>query len=969
MAITTQMRSDVAGLYAALFGRAAERDGLDYWVQQLDAGQSVAQIAQAMYDTAPARDYYPLSSTNQEIIAKFYLNVLGRTADTDGLNYWTAKLNAGATKGAVIAEMITAVNSYAGSDAAALSSKSLFQNKVSVGVNFGYTLGNNDVALSKTVLALVTATDTTAANAAAAGIGSTFTLTTGADVLSGTALNDTFTAASGTLGADVLVDSSKTDSDTLNATVTVNNTATTIANIENLNISGKFTTTGLSFANVNNAKVATFSTAIAGGTATITGAKEAAVAKIAAGSNITTLTIATDATTGSGSIAVDAGTATTVNITGDDSTGESVALTVGAATVAVNNVGGAIEAMTLSGSVATSVTLDAIGSSLTVAGDKSVTLTSGALTGETVTNSLTGAATLTVVNTAAGAVDLSKVSASVIKTGAALGAASLTVATGAKLEVTGDLGNAASTIASAAATATTNTVDVTFSTVASQTGVVFSNIKTANVTAAAPSVTGTDLTFAVLDNGTNNINLSGANDVQVTLGTAKTFDASAATGNLTYTQAADVATTVKGSTGTNTVTFKGTTVNSTFVGQNGNNTVNLVNTTGVASVTAGTGNDIVALTGVLAGAGTLNAELGDGANAVTANAATTGTINVVTGSGADVVSATGLTSGILAGALGAGNDSVTATAITTGVISLDLGDGNDTITTTAAGGAATIVVEGGAGVDTFKASAGADFSGATLSLTNFEKIALAAAGTMTFKASDISGKSYTIEGTNTGGDALAVTAAGATSGQTIDLSTLTLDNTVTKAISATTITGSGFNDVITGTNGVDTINGGAGVDTIVFAATGAANGADVLTVVAGAGGDVLNFSKFLSGGSVDQNGGATTAIVAYTSASTSDKAIANKVALYSDATDANVDTAAEIAALIDGTGDAFSITAGGKAILLTGDAGGATDPLNIWFINDGNSDGDVADSGEVVLVGTIATTDLDTLITTNFAFA
>jgi hypothetical protein len=204
---------------------------------------------------------------------------------------------------------------------------------------------------------------------------------------------------------------------------------------------------------------------------------------------------------------------------------------------------------------------------------------------------------------------------------------------------------------------------------------------------------------------------------------------------------------------------------------------------------------------------------------------------------------------------------------------------------------------------------------------------------------------------------------------------------VTASATATSIIGSQAADGITGGAAVDTIQGGkgadvlsgaAGADIYVFEATGALNGSDTLTIISGTGGDVLNFKNFLSGGSVDQNSGIGTAITAYTTASVSDVAIANKVALYTDATEGNIDSTTEIAALIQGSGDAFSLASGGKAILLTGDASGANDILQVWFVDD-TLDGvsGTVSATDIVLVGTDSdvTYDLDTLITSNFAFA
>ena len=163
MAITTTMRTQVAQLYVSLFGRAPESAGLGYWVGQLDAGRTFAQVAQDMYNVDAARAYYPSFYTNQEIVGQFYKNVLGRTADDAGLAYWTAQMNT-KTKGQVVADMVVAVTSYTGTDAAALASQSLFNNKVAVGQYYGEN-GGTDTA--NKILATVTATTDVAAARAA----------------------------------------------------------------------------------------------------------------------------------------------------------------------------------------------------------------------------------------------------------------------------------------------------------------------------------------------------------------------------------------------------------------------------------------------------------------------------------------------------------------------------------------------------------------------------------------------------------------------------------------------------------------------------------------------------------------------------------------------------------------------------------------------------------------------------------
>ena len=164
MAVTTQMRTDVSQLYVALFGRAPDAEGLAFWAGLRDSGQTVAQLADTMFGTSPARAYFPSFLTNQEIISSFYFNVLGRQADAGGLAFWTAKLNAaGATPGSVIAEMIGVIANYTGSDPAGAASAALFNNR-SAAAQF-YSEHNGSLEHSTTVLAGVTSAQSTVAAA------------------------------------------------------------------------------------------------------------------------------------------------------------------------------------------------------------------------------------------------------------------------------------------------------------------------------------------------------------------------------------------------------------------------------------------------------------------------------------------------------------------------------------------------------------------------------------------------------------------------------------------------------------------------------------------------------------------------------------------------------------------------------------------------------------------------------------
>ena len=148
MAITVEMRTQVAQLYTALFGRAPDVEGLGFWTGLRSDGKSLVEVANTMYDTAPARAYYPSFLANSEIVASFYLNVLDA---------------AGATPGSVIVQMIANVATYTGTDPAGLLSQQLFNNKVTVAQHYAESGG--DVAGATAILASITADPATVTDA------------------------------------------------------------------------------------------------------------------------------------------------------------------------------------------------------------------------------------------------------------------------------------------------------------------------------------------------------------------------------------------------------------------------------------------------------------------------------------------------------------------------------------------------------------------------------------------------------------------------------------------------------------------------------------------------------------------------------------------------------------------------------------------------------------------------------------
>jgi hypothetical protein len=78
-------------IYRDLFNRQAEPQGRDYWVSLLDQGQSREQVAFDIVKLAYPREF------QHDTVDALYAQYLGRAADPQGKDYWTAFLYDGGT--------------------------------------------------------------------------------------------------------------------------------------------------------------------------------------------------------------------------------------------------------------------------------------------------------------------------------------------------------------------------------------------------------------------------------------------------------------------------------------------------------------------------------------------------------------------------------------------------------------------------------------------------------------------------------------------------------------------------------------------------------------------------------------------------------------------------------------------------------------------------------------------------------
>jgi hypothetical protein len=80
-------------IYQAAFNRAPDAEGLGYWISVMDSGATLNSIAQGFVDSPEFRTLYGTDPTNAQIVSKIYDNVLHRTPDQAGYDYWLGVLN------------------------------------------------------------------------------------------------------------------------------------------------------------------------------------------------------------------------------------------------------------------------------------------------------------------------------------------------------------------------------------------------------------------------------------------------------------------------------------------------------------------------------------------------------------------------------------------------------------------------------------------------------------------------------------------------------------------------------------------------------------------------------------------------------------------------------------------------------------------------------------------------------------
>lgn len=147
----------ITGLYVAYFDRSADQSGLNFWKGEASASSddvlSTLNKISAMFANNEVFTSTYSQLLNREFVEAIYQNALGLSGDSQGIDYWTERLNSGITRSDMVAKFIdvsltvdmTAAN-FPDLSIAELSAgqarQNLIANKVTIAARFTEVMGN-----------------------------------------------------------------------------------------------------------------------------------------------------------------------------------------------------------------------------------------------------------------------------------------------------------------------------------------------------------------------------------------------------------------------------------------------------------------------------------------------------------------------------------------------------------------------------------------------------------------------------------------------------------------------------------------------------------------------------------------------------------------------------------------------------------------------------------------------------------
>jgi alpha-tubulin suppressor-like RCC1 family protein len=124
----------VTEIYIATLGYAPDDEGMRYWIDNLqNGGWTPTAVAQSFFDQPLVQALYPSTAGYEALIEALYQNLFGRAADAEGRDYWLGELNTGRVSRD---QMIIALIEGGWSNPEAMDDMARFGNRVQVGLAF-----------------------------------------------------------------------------------------------------------------------------------------------------------------------------------------------------------------------------------------------------------------------------------------------------------------------------------------------------------------------------------------------------------------------------------------------------------------------------------------------------------------------------------------------------------------------------------------------------------------------------------------------------------------------------------------------------------------------------------------------------------------------------------------------------------------------------------------------------------------
>ena len=90
-------------IYQAAFNRTPDLAGLGYWIGQMDKGSTLNQVAASFVISAEFKQLYGANISDNAFLTALYTNVLHRTPDQAGFDYWNGEISRGVTRADILA--------------------------------------------------------------------------------------------------------------------------------------------------------------------------------------------------------------------------------------------------------------------------------------------------------------------------------------------------------------------------------------------------------------------------------------------------------------------------------------------------------------------------------------------------------------------------------------------------------------------------------------------------------------------------------------------------------------------------------------------------------------------------------------------------------------------------------------------------------------------------------------------------